>query len=150
MTLNIKKSSFFDNKKNSFINFTRFLFFISIWLGVFASIYEVISTEKVLEKSKILNKMEFDINQYPVLTATLDNPEFPYMILRNIDDSVLPIGQYLYIEFFIFFFLAALILLIAMIGSILIAQQEKTAFKKQNSFEQTNKGYNQCITLISK
>jgi NADH-quinone oxidoreductase subunit J len=150
MTLNIKKFNFFPNKKNIFFNFTKVLFFIGIWLSLFRSLYITIYTEGTIDKLLILNRMDLDINQYPVLPGSLDNPEFPFVILRNVSDSIMPIGQYLYVEFIILFLLSAMILLIAMLGSIIIAQQEKTMFKKQNASEQINKKYSQCITLLPK
>jgi NADH-quinone oxidoreductase subunit J len=150
MTLNIKKFTFFLNKQNKIFNFTKALFFMGVWLSIFKSLYTAIHTEGTVEKIMLFNRMDIKIDEYPVKVGTLDNPEFPFIILRNVSDSVMPIGQHLYTEFVIFFLLAALILLVAMVGSILIAQQEKTIFKKQNSFEQINKKFNQCITMISK
>jgi len=135
MTLNIRRYESYTPIYRDWFRFVTLLAFVGFVYSGVTKIYAA-STSSTMTK-------------HFFYSFFLDHQEFPQGLYYLCVDSMGSVGRFMYTEFSVLFILAALILLISMIGALLIAQGDKTNFKKQSTFDQTMRDPKKCLTLHS-
>jgi NADH-quinone oxidoreductase subunit J len=135
MTLNIRR---YDTQLTSESNLGRlliFLLFLLFFMFGSSLIYQALDNTELYN---ILGKA------HP-FTRTHHYDSIPGLIMR--EDNIQAIGNHLYTTHVVLFIFAGLILFIVMIGALIIAQGDKTNFKKQRSFEQLRRNPDKSTTV---
>lgn len=134
MMLNIKESNFLFSLYNYI---PIFIFLITIF------VYQVYFVYSSSLMPLHIFKASFLIN-YKTLIIDFVVLNFLDCVL-NYTTNIFVIGNILYTEFFLMFFISGIILLVAMIGSITLTLHKRNDIKRQYIFKQIERNFNNSI-----
>ncbi len=130
MMLNIKAVETLDNTSR-YLPIGMFLGLILLW-----QLYIVFNNE--------INAINLGVNG----NLNTDNNYFEYYCINRIND-IKQLGFLLYTEYFVYFFVGGLILLVAMVGAIVLTMTHETSVKRQDLFRQIATKNEKTINNVS-
>jgi NADH:ubiquinone oxidoreductase subunit 6 (subunit J) len=86
----------------------------------------------------------------PLLSQNLLSTDYNIWVASTESISnIATLGQVLYTTFAVFFLIAGLILLVAMIGAIVLTMQTRTTLRRQQIYQQTSRDFENAVFLSS-
>jgi NADH:ubiquinone oxidoreductase subunit 6 (subunit J) len=86
----------------------------------------------------------------PLLSQNLLSTDYNIWVANTESISnIATLGQVLYTTFAVFFLIAGLILLVAMIGAIVLTMQTRTTLRRQQIYQQTSRDFENAVFLSS-
>lgn len=86
----------------------------------------------------------------PLLSQNLLSTDYNIWVTNTESISnIATLGQVLYTTFAVFFLIAGLILLVAMIGAIVLTMQTRTTLRRQQIYQQTSRDFENAVFLSS-
>lgn len=126
-----------------------FLFLLLIFLIVDNDLIPLLPNQETIFHESFSNLQSSALNVKSDFLYSSNLSFVQWSHLLNTYSNIESIGLYIYTYYFIFFLLASLILLVAMIGAIVLTMSKGVSIKRQKVFQQNTREFAETVSRFS-